>query len=91
MIDGEIYKIPRSCRRIRDALLVEKIFVDRKFFDFPGVSFWFFSIPVMNLNSFRRFHYVAPAVSETVSSREDITIPKDNATAKWLPTVIQNH
>jgi hypothetical protein len=45
----------------------------------------------MNLNSFRRFHYVAPAVSETVSSREHITILKDNAAAKWLPTVIQNH
>ena len=65
--------------------------MNRKLFNFPDVSFWFFATPVMNLNSFRRFHYVPPAVSETVSGREDITILKDNAAAKWLPAVIQNH
>ncbi len=91
MIDGEIDEIPRLCRRIRYAFLVQKIFVDRKLFNFPGVSFWFFATPVSNLNSFRRFHYVTPAVSETVSSRKDITILKDNAAAKWLPMVIQSH
>src|SRR5260370_39503503 len=65
MIDGEIDEIPRLCRRIRYAFLVQKIFVNRKLFNFPGVSFWFFATPVSNLNSFRRFHYVTPAVSET--------------------------
>jgi hypothetical protein len=70
---------------------VEKIFVDYKFFNSPSISFWFFATPVLNHNSFCRFHYVPPAISEAVRSREHITILKDDAATKWLPTVIQNH
>src|SRR5262249_56044968 len=91
MKDRKSEKIARSCRRVRHAFLVQKIFVDRKLFNFSGVAFWFFATPVMSFNSFRRFHYVPLAVGETVSGREHITILKDNAATKWLPTEIQNH
>src|SRR5262249_30272748 len=86
----KIDKISRSCRRIRHAFLVQKIFVDRKLFNFSGVAFWFFATPVVSFNSFRRFHYVPLAVSEPVSGREHITILTHTAATKWLPTEIQN-
>src|SRR5947207_9214362 len=69
MIDGEIDVIPRPRRRIGQALLVEQIFVQRKSADFSRIAFRLFAAPVANLDAFRRFHGVAPAVGEDSAPR----------------------